>query len=51
MYLQRITLCIHYTTLKLNVALTAYIGAGEGGRTLDLVLGKHVLYQLSYTRI
>ncbi len=26
-------------------------GAGEGTRTLDIFLGKEVLYQLSYTRI
>ena len=26
-------------------------GAGEGGRTLDINLGKVALYQLSYTRI
>jgi hypothetical protein len=25
-------------------------GAGERFRTVDLVLGKHTLYQLSYTR-
>ena len=27
------------------------VGAGEGVRTLDIYLGKVVLYQLSYTRI
>ena len=26
-------------------------GAGEEARTLDIFLGKEVLYQLSYTRI
>jgi hypothetical protein len=27
-----------------------FFGAGERFRTVDLVLGKHTLYQLSYTR-
>src|SRR5208282_2905203 len=27
-----------------------FFGAGERFRTVDLVLGKHALYQLSYTR-
>ena len=26
-------------------------GAGEGARTLDIQLGKLMLYQLSYTRV
>ena len=28
-----------------------HIGAGEEARTLDIFLGKEVLYQLSYARI
>ena len=30
--------------------ITEDFGAGERFRTVDLVLGKHTLYQLSYTR-
>ncbi len=37
------------TLIKTLIGL--YFGAGEGVRTLDIYLGKVVLYQLSYTRI
>jgi hypothetical protein len=34
----------------LLILLKALFGAGEGIRTLDIYLGKVVLYQLSYSR-
>jgi hypothetical protein len=42
-------------TVTLTSALSGryqrvYCGAGDRFRTDDLVLGKHALYQLSYTR-
>ena len=33
-----------------NEVLSEKNGAGEGARTLDIQLGKLMLYQLSYTR-
>ena len=34
----------------LSEAIEKFAGAGDRFRTDDLVLGKHTLYQLSYTR-
>ena len=41
-------LTVRYSTTEL---LGNKTGAGEESRTLDLVLGKHTLYQLSYSRM
>ena len=36
--------------VRYHCATSAIIGAGKETRTLDIFLGKEVLYQLSYTR-
>ncbi len=36
--------------LRRSRSESAFHGAGERFRTVNLVLGKHALYQLSYTR-
>ena len=42
---------LHTTTpLRKKQFLMGFLGAGDRFRTDDLVLGKHALYQLSYTR-
>ena len=35
---------------KYFISCVTFFGAGEEARTLDIFLGKEVLYQLSYTR-
>lgn len=41
----------HDRMLASDKLIPMKLGAGEGTRTLDLLLGKQLLYQLSYTRI
>ena len=36
--------------MRYHCATSAIFGAGKETRTLDIFLGKEVLYQLSYTR-
>ena len=43
---RKVSLAVNYPRIRIES-----IGAGEGIRTLDVFLGKEVLYQLSYTRV
>jgi hypothetical protein len=36
---------------QISAALCAFCGAGDGTRTRDSLLGRQVLYQLSYPRV
>ena len=48
---KKCNLCVRYDLLPMSGVAQENDGAGDGTRTRDLLLGKQILYQLSYSRI